>query len=139
MPSFVFYGCPSLGGRGLHGELEGDFDGPGGGGGVEVGEAADVVDAHEFEDVFDADAVFHVGLVDHMMDHGICLEDDTVDIFRSNCIMPLGTSDSVIDWANHNFNKKVYFTGRLSYSRQLAVLSIVQLSHIDIRLKDEPL
>lgn len=78
-------------------------------------------------------------LVDHMMDHGICLEDDTVDIFRSNCIMPLGTPDSVIDWANHNFNKKVYFTGRLSYSRQLAVLSIVQLSHIDIRLKDEPL
>lgn len=62
MPSFVFYGCPSLGGRGLHGELEGDFDGPGGGDGVEVGEAADVVDAHEFEDVFDADAVFHVGL-----------------------------------------------------------------------------
>ena len=40
MPSFVFYGCPSLRrAGGLHGELEGDFDGPGGGGGVEVGEA----------------------------------------------------------------------------------------------------
>ena len=47
-----------VGGGGLHGELEGDFDSPGGGGGVEVGEAADVVDAHEFDDVLDADAVF---------------------------------------------------------------------------------
>ena len=44
-----------------HGELQADFDDPGGDAVVEVGDAPHVVDADELEDVFDADAVLHVG------------------------------------------------------------------------------
>ena len=45
----------------LHGELQADFDDPGGDTVVEVGDAPHVVDADELQDVLYADAVFHVG------------------------------------------------------------------------------
>ena len=76
-------------------------------------------------------------IVDRFPNHGICLEDDTVDVYTPICIQTLNTSDSVIEWAYDHINEKVYFSGKLTYDSHLAVVCTTQLVLVDIRLKDE--
>ena len=78
-------------------------------------------------------------IVDRFPYRGICLEDDTVDVYTSVCIQTLNTSDSIIEWAHDHINEKVYFSGRLTYDRELSFLCTTQLVLVDIRLKDEQL